>query len=182
MREREASSRYDTKMQDIMSHNVVSRDHRDDPNSRLRDEEIDETKLLEIWKEIVQQLASSPTSAAQENAVRARNTDLAVSRVSNASAAESKLSESDDHYLIWRSKSATQDYIAGASLAFNPFAVVHASYTCNSDFAALAGDWEEVRSDMVAGWTALIRDDPVVKRLVEKSLEKERASHDEPAI
>jgi hypothetical protein len=113
--------------------------------------------------------------------VRARNADLAVSRSSNSSLGDSDLREYDDHYLVWRSQSAKQDYLVGASLAFNPFAVFHASYTCKSDFAALAGDWEEIRSDMVDGWTALIRDDPVVKRLVEKSLEKERATRDEPA-
>jgi hypothetical protein len=180
MRE-QAISRCDTPMQDIMSKHVASRDHRDGSYSHLEDDDFDETKLLEIWKEIVRQLASSPSDGEPENVVRARNADLAVSRSSNSSLGDSDLRGYDDHYLVWRSQSVKQDYLVGASLAFNPFAVFHANYTCKSDFAALAGDWEEIRSDMVDGWTALIRDDPAVKRLVERSLEKERATRDEPA-
>jgi hypothetical protein len=161
-------------MQDIMSTNVAPRNNRDDPDSQLGEQKLEETKLLEIWKELVRQLASSTTSAKQENVRRA------VPRGFN-NIANSDPRESDDHYLIWRSHSARNDYAAGASLAFNPFAIFHASYTCKSDFVALAGDWEEIRDDMFDAWTALVRDDPVVKRLVEKSLEEERATYDEPA-
>jgi hypothetical protein len=180
MREHEAVSRCDAKMQDIMSTNVAPRNRRDDPDSHLAEPEVDETKLREIWKELARQLISSTTAPEHVNAQRTDDVGLSVRRTLNH-IAHLDPQRTDDCYLIWRSYSARHDYALGALCAFNPFPVSHSGYTCESDFAALAGDWEEVRGDMFDAWTALVREDPVVRRLVEKSLEEERATHDESA-
>jgi hypothetical protein len=170
MREHEVVSRYDTQMQDIMSTKVEPRNRWDDVDSHPPKPEVDETKLLEIWKELVRLLASDTNSAEHVNAP-SRKMDASGRRVFIAN------SEPDDCYLNWRSHSTRHDYAVGALLAFNPFPILHTSYTCKSDFAALAGDWEEVRSDMVDAWRELVREDPVVKRFVEKSLEEERTTY-----
>ena len=175
MREHEAISRYDTEIRDIMSTNVEPRNRWDDLDSHPAKPEVDETKLLEIWKELVRLLASD-TNSAEHVGAPSREMDVSVRRVFN-DIANSEPREPDDCYLNWRSHSTRHDYAVGALLAFNPFPILHGSYTCKSDFAALAGDWEEVRSDMVDAWRELVREDPVVKRLVEKSLEEERTTY-----
>jgi hypothetical protein len=182
MREHQATSRYATEMQEIMSDHVAPRLRWDDSDSRFGEEEIDETKLREIWKELAGLLLSRPAPAEHENS-QAETTGFANPRRRDDSIYYSELREDDDrdHYLIWSLNAPRHDYAVGASLAFNPFAVFYGSYTCKSDLAAIAADWDEVRGDMVDAWTALIRDDPVVKRLVEKSLGEERATRDEPA-
>jgi hypothetical protein len=182
MREHQATSRYAAEMQEIMSDHVAPRVRWDDSESRFREEEIDETKLREIWKELAGQLLSRSAPAERENS-QAETAGFATPRRRDDNIYYSELREDSerDHYLIWQSNTPRHDYAVGASLAFNPFAVFYESYTCKSDLAAIAADWDEVRGDMVGAWTALIRDDPVVKRVVEKSLGEERAIHDESA-
>ena len=141
-----------------------------------------EELLWELWKQIVEGLRkedskrlSSGSTPSYSAALRAAESNLgivdfsAVALIQPPSFVDPESATAGSPYdvvHVGRPLRPTIDYIRGAALAINPFPSSEGPYTYDSDFAAMASDWDCVRDDIMEAWGQMMEQDPLLAQAV----------------
>ncbi len=138
-------------------------------------DEASEMILWELWESIAKELRSSQVAQKRVYgaALRAAERKFGVvdfcdplEPTAESAGGADKVPVSDMPESIQYVHHPLMDYIRGIALSIDPFPRSSAVYTIASDAAAMASDWNIVRSDMIEGWAQLMEDNPQLAQTI----------------